>query len=175
MAETTEATNSLGCLCLILRIFTFFIMTTLLIYWIKHLTSPYLQTAGIPVNAQVIDKTIRESCNDGSCHDVYLLRYTFTTLQEQQIQGEEFVDHNQYQHIEIDADWPVVYLRVAPATYESRYRAVQHLTETWLLLRFALVVYLFLLIGIGLAWLRARSFQQKRTRLKYPRCPQDLS
>ena len=167
VAETTESTNSLGCLRTLLRIFTFFIITMILIFWIKHLTSPYLQAAGIPVNAKVVALSTSESCNDGSCHDVNVVRYTFTTLQEQQIQGEEFVDHNQYQQIGIDADWPVVYLRADPATYESRYHAVKHVAETWQLLRWSLVAYLFLLIVIGLvliviglAWCRERYFQQ---------------
>lgn len=161
VAETTESTNSLGCLRTLLRIVTFFIITMILIFWIKHLTSPYLQAAGIPVNAKVVALSTSESCNDGSCHDVNVVRYTFTTLQEQQIQGEEFVDHKQYQQIGIDADWPIVYLRSDPATYESRYHAVKHVAETWHLLRLSLVAYLFLLIVIGLAWRWERYFQQK--------------
>lgn len=161
VAQTTQAAENFGCLRAILVVFTVFVIIMMLVFCIDHLTSPYLQTTGVQVNATVVDKATWNSCSDGGCTDVYRVRYTFTTLKEQPIQGEEFVDRSQYQQLQIGADWPVVYLRSDPTTYESRYHAVQSVARTWQLLYFTLMTYLFLFILMGLNWLRERQFQRK--------------
>lgn len=161
VAQTTQSAENFGCLRAILLVFTVFVITMMLVFCIDHLTSPYLQTTGVQVNSTVVDKATWDSCSDGGCTDVYHVRYTFTTLKEQPIQGEEFVDRSQYQQLQIGADWPIVYLRSDPTTYESRYHAVQSVAKTWQLLYFILVTYLFLFILIGLNWLRERQFQRK--------------
>lgn len=161
VAQTTESADNFGCLRVVSIVFIVFVIITILILGIADLTSPYLQTAGAQVNATVVDKTTYESCSQDDCSDVYIIRYTFRTLQEQLIQGEEFVDHNQYHQLELGADWPVVYLRPAPTTYESRYHVVVRVAKTWQFLWFFLAVYLFLFIVIGWRWLRAWQFQHE--------------
>jgi len=163
VAETTETANTFGCLRVILIVFTIFVITMMVVLCIAELTSPYLQTTGVQVNATVVDKATWDSCSDGGCRAVYRLRYTFTTLKEQQIHGEEFVDRDQYQQLQIGIDWPLVYLRPDPTTYESRYHAVARVATTRQFLCFSLVTYLFLFILIGLNWFRERQFQRKST------------
>lgn len=161
MAQTTESADNFGCLRTISIVFTVFVIITILILGIANLTSPYLQLAGVQVDATVTDKATWVSCGSEDCTDVYLVRYTFTTRKEQQIHGEEFVDHNQYHQLQLGAEWPVVYLRPDPITYESRYNAVARVARAWQFLWFFLAVYLFLFIVIGWRWLRKRQFQHE--------------
>jgi hypothetical protein len=161
VAQTTESADNFGCLRVISIVFIVFVIITILILGIADLTSAYLQRAGVQVNATVINKTTYESCSQDDCSAVYMIRYTFRTLQEQLIQGEEVVDHHQYHQLQLGADWPIVYLHPDPTAYESRYRAVKRVAETWQLLYFFLITYLFLFMLIGLNWLRERQFQRK--------------
>lgn len=161
LTETTETANNFGCLRVILIGFTIFVITMMFVFCIAELTSPYLQTTGVQVNATVVEKATWDSCSDGGCRAVYCVRYTFTTLTEQQVHGEEFVDRDQYHQILIGADWPIVYLRPVPTTYESRYHAVVRVATTRQFLCFSLVTYLFLFILIGLNWFKERQFQRK--------------